>query len=135
MTERVNIEEHLTVKEFLQELPYRVKSTVVDTYLKRVKGFTPEQVNFWWSCHYRESPFPPLTVVAYTDEAKQTIREYHKSVGYTPSPGDMNLDAIFIFHGEIAQARGHCVLQDMNTDRMYSMVHSCDLRLATDEEL
>jgi hypothetical protein len=42
---------------------------------------------------------------------------------------------MFFFYGEIPQARGHCIIQSMDSPSLFlTMVHMSDLRLATDKE-
>lgn len=41
---------------------------------------------------------------------------------------------LFVFLTEITQASGHCVLVSLRDQRVETMRHTCEFRLATDEE-
>lgn len=45
------------------------------------------------------------------------------------------LGKLFIFLGEIPQAKGHCILADLDSGKIIGMFHTSNFREATEEEV
>ena len=41
---------------------------------------------------------------------------------------------LFLFLGEVPNARSHCVLGDLNTGKIIGLYHTCNFREATEDE-
>jgi hypothetical protein len=58
--------------------------------------------------------------------SKENYEKYYKET--------FPLDKLFIYLGEIKQAKGHCILCNLDTGKVIGMYHSENFREATEDE-